>query len=366
VLATGRRVIVDTSVDPAVRRAREVVGLYGDPSVTWGICVDLAFSAPIDLAGLPRRLAELGKTFPHLGRPPSTLRVGQGQWAASVQAVAADPYGDHAPLVRILLAEDGRRLAVGAHHGVCDGLGLLAVAEAVTGAAISSAARGIGDRTGRRPFLVSSALRLGEALFAPPARFRGTREAGAAGEHLMLRELPALRAGTAAVAHAIGEAFASWRTGRRVSGRRPVLVVGASRRTSAKLAPDRQTAYFRLPFDPDWTQAEFSGRLERLEPEPVFPETSAGGVGPRVTRALRGRLGATAIVSNLGRLDGRGLVGAAMYPAASGPFSVAFGFASTASASTLTLRTRSADFSRAETELLLDEVGARLARAGAQ
>jgi hypothetical protein len=243
---------------------------------------------------------------------------------------------------------------------VCDGLGLLAVAEVVTGAGLTTEARGIGDRTSTRPFLLSSAVRLGEALIAPPARFRGTRRSGMPGEWLGQRELEPLRTGTAAVGLAIARVFAARRREGRVRGRRPILSYGASRRAAGTFEPNRETAYFRLPFDPDWSRAEFDWHVARLEPEPVFPETTAGGVGPRLAGLLRGRLGATAIISNLGRLGGQQLVSAAMYPAASGPYSVAFGFATTPESSTLTLRTRASDFTDDESSALLDDVVAGL------
>jgi hypothetical protein len=349
-----------------VRRAREVVGLYGDPSVTWGICVDLGFAESVVTEEIPARLAALVDAHPHLGRVPRVVSVPESRWQEAVRSVASDPFGDCDSLVRIATSVDGRRLLVGAHHGACDGLGLLAVANAVTDAGISSEARGIGDRSAERPFLLSSARRLGEALLAPPARFRGTRRPGEVGERFLRRDLPAVRAGTATVAHAISEAFATWRRERRVSGRRPLVSFGASRRPANQLQPDRQTAYFRLPFDPAWTAEEFSDRIAALDPEPVFPETSAGGVGPRVTRALRNRLGATAIISNLGRLGGPGLVSAAMYPAASGPHAVAFGFATTPERSTLTLRNRRSDFTDEESRALVTAVADRLAGRGAQ
>lgn len=353
---------MNTTVDPAVHRARGVVGLYGDPSVTWGIGVDLVFAEALPVDDLPDRLAGLLQNQPHLGRPSSPDTVPLTAWTTAVQGAVTEGYGDRDPLLRVVVSGDARRLAIGAHHGACDGLGLLAVAEALTGAGIASAAQGIGDRAGRRPFLLSSAARLGEALLAPPARFRGSRDRGASGERLLSRELPPVRAGTAALGHAISEVFTRWRADGRVTGRRPILTIGASRRAGATLAPDRQTAYLRLPFDSAWSEHELARRLADRDPEPVFPETSAGGIGPRVTHALRSRLGATAIISNLGRLSGQGLVSAAMYPAASGPFSAAFGFATTETTSTLTLRTHNADFSEPESESLVDEVASALTR----
>ena len=71
--------------------------------------------------------------------------------------------------------------------------------------------------------------------------------------------------------------FERWRSQGRTTGRRPLLVYGASRRPAGELAPDRRTAYFRLPFDPAWTRDEMRAAMSRLEPEPTFPETTAGG-----------------------------------------------------------------------------------------
>ena len=79
------------------------------------------------------------------------------------------------------------------------------------------------------------------------------------------------------------------------------------------------------------------------EPEPDFPETSARGIGPWVTHLLRGRLGATALLSNLGVLEAPGLGSVAMFPATSGPRAVAVGLATAGGTTTLSLRTRRAN-----------------------
>jgi hypothetical protein len=351
-------------VDEAVRRARAVVGLYGDPAVPWGICVELGFATPLDTGSFPARLEALTAAHPHLGVVPGVQVADGSTWRSALEVVATAPFGDRDPLVRVLVSGDRRGLVVGAHHGASDGLGLLALADALTGAGIGSAALGIGDRTSSASFLRSSLARLAEALVAPPARFRGAEAAPEPGETLLRRELPSTRAGTAELAAAVAAEFARWRSRGRTTGRRPLLVYGASRRPVGVLAPDRQTAYFRLPFDPAWDRAAMRTAMAGLEPEPTFPETTAGGVGPWVTHALRNRLGSTAVLSNLGVVAGDDLVSVAMYPVPSGPRAVAFGLASTSTTTTVTLRTRRTEFGAAETGRLLDGVVAGLARGG--
>jgi hypothetical protein len=352
----------EPDVDAAVRRAREVVGLYGDPAVPWGIFVELGFTSALDVDAFPARLDALMDAHPHLGRTPEVRDADDSEWASMLERVAMAPFDDRDPLVRVVVARDRRRLVLGAHHGVCDGLGLLALADAVTEAGISTAAQGIGDRQSPVSFLRSSLSRLAEALVSPPARFRGTTTPTAPGELLVRRELPATRVGTSELASSVAAAFEAWRADGRTAGRRPLLVYGASRRPVGQLAPDRRTAYFRLPFDPAWSPDAMREAMARLEPEPTFPETSAGGVGPWVTHALRNRLGSTAVLSNLGIVRGRGLASVAMHPVPSGPRAVAIGLASTSSTTTVTLRSRRAEFTPAETEQLLEGIVAALPR----
>jgi hypothetical protein len=138
-----------------------------------------------------------------------------------------------------------------------------------------------------------------------------------------------------------------------------VLAVGASRRIDPRPAPDRQTAYLRLRADADLPPDDVAALLTALPPEPDFPETSAGGIGPLVTRALRSRLGATATLSNLGLLEGP-LTSAAMYPALNGPHAVGVGLATAGDTTTLTLRTRRRDLTAAEHERLLTALAGEL------
>jgi hypothetical protein len=342
-----------------------VVGLYGDPEVSWGIGVELDFTGAIghDTVAADARLAELASGHRHLGRPAVVEVVARRRWRQRVAEMVFAPFQVSDPLVRVLVTEDLRSLAVGAHHGVVDGLGLLAIAQAVSDRHIDTAARGIGALGSRRSFVWSSVARVAEAVVAPPARFVGSgRVSSSSSPDILMRLVRTpVRVRTAQLAYAVAGCFREWRDTREVSGRRPVLSLGASRRCPGALQPDRQTAYMRLPFDPDWPPARFADQIGRLTPEPSFPETSVGGAAPKVTRVLRRRLGATAALANLGLVSGPALESVAMYPVPAGPSAVAVGLASTVLATTVTVRAKAADFSSDDVEALLGGIASRLA-----
>ena len=337
--------------DPALRRAHEVVGLYGDPDTSWGIAADFEVRG-LDPELAAGRLRALCERHQHLGAAPAVEVASAAEWSARRAGLATAPYTRGA-LLRILVRDDGWRLVVGAHHGAVDGLGLLAVAGAALGRPLRSGARGIGDRPAPSGFVRSTLERLREALVDPPPRFEGPGgpdSTSAPAEDLGQLTRPLARRGTSHLAAAAAKVF-----GDRGHAGVPLLVVGASRRTSPVPAADRQTAYLRLRIPAGAGADEVRRALAELDPEPAFPATSARGLGPRVTHLLRRRLGATALLSNLGTIDGP--VGSvAMFPACSGPRAVAIGLASTPSTTTLSLRTRRADFAADEHARLLDEL----------
>ena len=338
-----------TRRDPAVKEAREVVGLYGDPDTSWGIAVDLRVPG-INPGSVAERLAVLCAAHARLGAAPEVELVGEAEWSSRRAALAATRYGSSA-LLRVAVRDDGRRLAVGAHHGAVDGLGLVAVAAAALGQPLHSRARGIGDRPAKAGFLRSSLARLGEALVDPPPRFAGRGEDN---PHEDLSEVtrPLVGRGTAHLAVAAARVFGS-------RGHRglPLLVVGASRRVGTLPEADRQTAYLRLRVPADAEPDYVRRALTAVVPEPDFPATSVRGIGPRVAHLLRRRLGATALLSNLGEIEGP-VDSIAMFPACSGPRAVAVGLASTPSSTTLSLRTRRADFTAEEHAGLLVDLAA--------
>lgn len=348
--------------EAAVRRAQEVVGLYGDPDVTWGISLELSFAEPVDLSGAPTRLAAMVRDHPHLGPVPIVQSVAAEEWARTREESASADFSD-GRLVRLLASSDGRTFFVTAHHGVCDGLGLLAIATSLVGRELTSSARGVGERRSSRSFLVSSIVRLGEALVSPPARFAGRQDPSrvAEAESLLQESAAPRKLNGATVCAALTRVYASWPRNRAGAHHRFLVVMGASRRAPGESAPDRQTAYLRIPLKVGWDEAQVIAAVRAVEPEPDFPETSAGGIGPMVMRALKNRLGYTVNVSNLGLVTGDGLVTLAMFPAVNGPQAVGVGLVSTPLRTTLSVRTRRSDFSEDEARLLLRRLMAELA-----
>ena len=180
-------------VDPAMRQARLVVGLYGDPDVTWSIVLQLEFAEALSIEGISARVPAVFDAHPHLGRPPAIERLD----ATTRDRFANEPYADDAPLVRLALDDAGHQFLVAAHHGAVDGLGLVGLAGRLLGLELGTSARGV-QSTGDEPgFLTGSLRRMQEIIFRPPERFRGSRRAER-GDHLIGTELPFRRQGTGA------------------------------------------------------------------------------------------------------------------------------------------------------------------------
>lgn len=353
----SRQVAAPEEVHPAVRRARQVVGLYGDPDVTWSILLELELATGLDRSALADRLGQVVREHPHLGRPPDVEEVatsGRSAAPADRERFANRPYGDVDPLIRVGLTSDGRVLLLAAHHGVIDGLGLVGLAGLLLATPLGTNARGVA-RSGAEPgFLRGAVRRLSEVVFRPPERYAArVRDRGVAADVLAHADLPSARRGTAALAWAALVALRRW-NGPLHRFRQPVIALGISRRPgTAPIAPDRDTAYSRVVAMDLHTSAELAARVAATDPEPDFPVSDAGGFGPLLVRLLASRLGATVLVSNLGLLEGRSVEALRFWPAASGPAGVAFGLASTRRTTTLTARARGGWFSRQDAEELL-------------
>jgi hypothetical protein len=361
----------------AEARGREVVGLYGDPDTTWGIGVEAGLARHLDAEDVERGLRALSGRHPHLGEIGRVVEVPADRWDDARARTLADPFQPGRPLVRAVCTtgeEPGRaRLLVAVHHGVCDGLGLLSLVGAGTGAPLLPTASGLGALPPQGSFLATAPRRVLEALRHPPPRFpvragEGRTSGGGMfddepAEVVVVRSGERLRVGTVALCQALARVFRE-RSARDAAASRalPLLFVGASRRRPGTVAPDRQTAYLRFRVDPDWTAAEAATAFGALRPEPDFPETSLRGLGPRLVRPLRNRLGSTAMVSNLGVLEGD-VEWLAMYPALSGPAAVSVGLASTATRTTLSVRTRRDEFGQQDATDLLEALWGYLSAA---
>lgn len=351
-------------VDPAVAQARRVVGLYGDPSVTWSVVLALRLREALSPDRIAAAARALVGTHPHLGRAPVVDTWGPDE-SATIAEYANRPYADAGPLLRIAVTGDGRGLLVAAHHGVVDGLGLLGVAAALTGMALASNARGIQREAEPTAFVRGSLRRLREAAFAPPVRVVGDRyDPAQGGDWLEARDVVVGRPGSAALVRAAVELVrrANAATG---PARRLVVSMGLSRRPGSPVpAPDRDTAYMRLRADGIASTEDARAVVARTPPEPAFPVRDAGGLAPRVARLLSHRLGATVLVSNLGLVDHPGVESLRFWPVPTGPSGVCLGLASTPTTTTLTLRARRGWFSAAAAATLADLAADSLRAAG--
>jgi hypothetical protein len=352
-----------SSPQPAVRRARQVVGLYGDPDVTWSIVLALRLRQPLDPVVVADRLTELNRDHPHLG-PPAALEVVAADLGGTLDRAANSPYGDDDPLLRVAMTSDGRTVVLGAHHGAVDGLGMLGVAAALTGLPLTSNARGLAADAEPGSFAVRSLHRLAEALVSPPVRLASNRRADH-GDWLLTTPVALERPSTASLVLAATRSVEAWNAGRRTTGRRPVLALGLSRRPGDPTpVPDRDTAYSRVRVATVRTREEAARVVAETRPEPAFPVTDGRGWGPRLARLLSSRLGSTLLVSNLGLVAHDGVERVDFWPVATGPAGVCLGLASSPSVTSVTVRARRSWFDGAQAARLMDLVGEQVERAG--
>lgn len=355
------------TVDPAVRQARRVVGLYGDPDVTWSIVLLLRLREPRTPVQVTEAAHVLLGEQPHLGRPAELVTYSANDESRVLDDFANEPYLDAGPLLRVALSDDGRSLLVAAHHGAIDGLGLLGAAARLVDEPLTSSARGIEREAEPTGFVRGSLRRLSEAIVRPPVRLAGDRAGtpGDTGDWLVAREVEAARPASAALVRAAVDLVE--RTNGRVRPRRVVVSMGLSRRPGSPVpAPSRDTAYVRLVAGGVASVADARVLMAATAPEPAFPVSDGGGLAPRIARLLSHRLGATVLVSNLGRVDHPAIEAVSFWPVPTGPAGVCLGLASTRSSTMLTLRVRRGWFSAAVAERLADVAAAALARAAGE
>lgn len=357
-------------IDPAVAAARAVVGLYGDPTVSWSIALDATPVDALDPLVVAERAQELAEAHPHLGRTPLVRSLGavNGDAAEVLRDLLDAPYGDHDPLLRIGLGADGHRIVVAAHHGAVDGLGLVAALGSVAGLRLVSSAKGIGGEASRASFALSSATRLREAAVSPPNRIvrSASREGSksARGDVTARHDMRRARANTARAVFASLRAVVDRNRAAGGSTDRLVVAIGASRRDGTSASPDRDTAYLRLRLPASSTPETVRRVLAETLPEPTFPARTGGGWAAVATRTLRHRLGSTLLVSNLGLVEGA-VVSVAFYPAAAGDRALAVGVASTSTHTTVTVRMPRMDFDAETADELCKAIATRLARPAA-
>ena len=123
----------------------------GDPSIAWRILLTAVPATPLTV----ERLAER----------QSALHQEQG-WPAPPPVVSGDPVTLRRDLaevrdVPLVLGLAGDQVVISAFHAYVDGLGLLEVLAALTGAPVTSSARGVADRPAETGGMVEPAARGG-------------------------------------------------------------------------------------------------------------------------------------------------------------------------------------------------------------
>ncbi|MGH3860858.1 hypothetical protein [Actinokineospora sp.] len=324
---------------------------FGDPTVSWSILLHAELAAQPDPASVRRGLDEVCARFPHLGPTPDVAE------AESLDILrhefAETAYLPDDSLVRIAVGP--RELLIAAHHGACDGLGLLALLGAAMDIPVTSGAVGVADRPAGESFLRSAARRVTEALLHPPARVEPSMHGQQAGELLLTRHEPRIRAGTSKLTAAAATAVTAWNQRHDAGADRLVAAVGVSRRGGDDIAPRDESAFLRLPLE-STDQTHISQALAGQAPEPRFPD-SPGLLTTLGTRLLANRLGSSFLVSNLGAASTSDVVRTlAFHPAASGRSAVAFGAVTVADTTTITMRARARDFDPEAAGTLLDDL----------
>ncbi|SDX78867.1 hypothetical protein SAMN05421504_103850 [Amycolatopsis xylanica] len=346
-------------------QAHSVVGLYGDPTVSWSILIEACLFSVLPAEAVRERLRDATVRYPHLGAPPAVEPIRAAEIPQARARFAERPYDRGAPLIRVAVCTDEPVVLVAAHHGALDGLGLLAVLGIVVDSPLSSGAKGIGARSAGTSFLASAAKRLAEALFAPPARITPGGGSPSPGDVFSARNEPRMRCGTAELVAAAAHATERWNGEHGRSAARVVAAIGASCRAGAAPEPDRDSAFFRLRVSSAPVASEVGTSLAAQAPEPDFPARSST-IARLGTRLLASRLGSTFLVSNLGVIEAECVRSIAFYPAASGRSGVAFGAATVGGTSTVTVRARRKDFDGAAAGRLADGVVDALRRQGAR
>ncbi|GLZ28652.1 hypothetical protein Lesp02_08420 [Lentzea sp. NBRC 105346] len=304
----------------------------GDPEASWSILLEADLSDALDPGAVSRRLG---------------LAVSEpSNWDETRAEFADSHYREGEPLIRV--AVDDKRLMIAAHHGAVDGLGLLALLGTALDERVRSSATGVAQRVPTRSFLLNTADRLREAVFAPPTRIQPTQRASEAGDHLVSRELHRTKLGSTRLTWAALHAVRRW----NARSDRVVAAIGASWRGGEDLKAEAASALLRLRLPSGADEDTVRGLLAAATPEAGFPKAT-NPLAQLGMRLLSSRLGSTFLVSNLGVADA-GVRALRFYPSASGRSGVAFGVVTAGEVTTVTVRARRRDFSAGSAGELLD------------
>jgi hypothetical protein len=327
----------------------------GQEDLAWNILLVARLRARPSTTALQGRLAEM--SVRHGWAEPGPGSVLSGELADLLPRL-----GEVSDLQRpVSLGVTPGALVVRAHHARVDGLGLLAVLRDVAAGDLTSGASGVGERS-RRSTVATMAGRLLEVLLRPPAGVAAVGAAGpiAPGDVFAARTLPT-EVRTASLADAAVRAIVERNTADGQGTRRIALAVGVSTISGHDLRVGDDSGFLRIT---GAEELDTEGLSRAFAEAPLqVGGTAQGAVAQRAGGLIRWtsktfarRLGSTLLVSHLGRVQADGVDEVAFYPLAGGGSGLALGAATVGSSTTITLRARGAQHSRADLELLLDAV----------
>ncbi len=332
-----------------------------DPRIAWRILLSAELSNPLDEAAASRALAHLHETH---GWPGHGLVI-EGD---DVDAVRRELAGTRGPAVSLGLV--GPTLVVSAHHSRVDGLGLLQVLTELTGAPVSSSARGVAERPDAGGLGSAVARRLLEVATSPPARISGADGDGTDAHDVFVEQVVPGRLRTAdlvhagaqgVVAHHAAHHAAHHRAHDRTRRRRPrhvAVAVGVSRAGAGAggVLRDR-SALLRLRDVERLGLGEITDLLRTAPTQPSAHGTAGGGAVLGLgMRLLAPRLGSTLLVSHLGAVTAPGVQRLAFHPVTAGGSGISLGALTLEGATVITLRARGLDWTHHGLEQLLEAV----------
>lgn len=284
------------------------------------------------------------------GRPPETIEV-RGEPLSG--AVLFDRFElSWEPPIRVIVSEDGRRLALAAHHAALDGRGMVALIHALVGGPVLAPATvdPAGGGAGERPWTALRRLLLPADGAAPsptpPARDSLAVRALTIGGRGVVGRIAAAAIG------AIGE------RNRRLG--RPWRRIGLTIPIGGPAGIGNVASYRRVDLRPDDDVRDAVAQV--LDSGAVPPEHTSAPRALRLLAPIANRFSDSLLVSNHTRYDMPELAQIEVYAVARGRSAIAFGTAGIAlGASTLALRAR--DLDQGDTEALLDATVVRLERA---
>lgn len=300
--------------------------------MSWSIVLQARLAFPAEADKMIQRLVATTTEYPHLGRPPEAESVTEATVGTVRDGFASRPWHPGDPLLRVAIGETDRLVLIAAHYTAVDELGLLALLGRALDVPVASSVTGLGDVAAPTSF----ARRLCDAVLRPSARIAPAGGNGDGDALVALRAGP-LPLGTATLTAAIGRTVAAWNAapGRIVAG------IGASRRDGSRPEPEAASTCLMVPLGNDADADRIDAALARPRVEPDVPATALG----RMARPLADRLAPTFLVSTMGSVSADGIVTElAVFPAAVGSAGVAFGAATVAGMTTITIRARRARF----------------------